>query len=112
MNTGKGNRAMPSHEAVELRFDVDRVIVALKDQREISVPLQFYPTLQHASVKDREAWTMIGKGQGFHWAKLDLDLSTEGMLQGLREAIPKPVRRRPNIAKTGRVTSKRRVVMV
>ena len=94
MPTGKINSAMPLHEAVELRFDAERVVVVLKDGREISVPLHFYPTLQRASARERSAWTLIGKGQGFHWSKLNLDLSTDGMIQGLREAIPQPPRRR------------------
>ena len=100
------------NRAVELQFRSRRIVVVLTDGREISVPLKFYPTLQSATARDRLRWQVIGKGQGFHWAKLDLDLSTEGMLQGLRESIPKPVRRRPSTAKTGGPTAKRRVEMV
>jgi hypothetical protein len=35
---------------------------------------------------------MIGPEKGFHWPALDLDLSVDGLIQGLREAIPTPPR--------------------
>lgn len=93
MPTGNGKtRGTKSNTnvATGLRFVSDRLIVMLKDGREISLPLRLYPTLQHATRTDREQWQIIGSGRGFHWAKLDLDLSTEGLVQGLREAIPRP----------------------
>jgi hypothetical protein len=113
MSTGKTNHAVPIHQAVELRFDAERVVVVLKDGREISVPLHFYPTLQRASTRERAAWTLIGKGQGFHWAKLNLDLSTDGMIQGLREIIPEPPRRGDATARgSHKAISRRRAAMV
>jgi hypothetical protein len=33
---------------------------------------------------------MIGIGNAFHWAELDLDLSVDGLIQGCREMIPAP----------------------
>jgi hypothetical protein len=90
MTTGKLNLENEMDEAVELRFSANRMIVQLHDGRSLSVPLEFYPSLQNATPAQRRDWEMIGPGRGFHWPRLDLDLSVEGILQGLREAIPAP----------------------
>lgn len=76
--------------ATGLRFDADRLIVQLDDGREVSVPLSRYPSLLDAAPAKRAAWELIGPGKGFHWEELDLDLSVEGLLQGIPEGIPRP----------------------
>jgi hypothetical protein len=75
-----------------LRFDGDRLIVEFRDGREMHVPLRLYPSLVRATPEERSNWIMIGPGKGFHWPDLDLDLSADGLVQGLREAIPAPPR--------------------
>jgi hypothetical protein len=62
----------------------------LPDDREISQPLERYPTLMKATVAQRNAWELIGPALGFHWPGLDLDLSVDGLLHGLPECIPRP----------------------
>ena len=100
---GKGlSRAV---RAVEMRFRAGRMIVGLADGREFSVPLEFYPTLREASQRDRSTWEMIGDGQGFHWPRLDLDLSVEGVIMGQREEIPAPP---PKPSKRARSAHRRR----
>jgi len=49
--------------------------VALVDGREISVPLEWFPTLRDATKEQREKWHLIGQGIGIHWDDLDEDLS-------------------------------------
>jgi hypothetical protein len=88
MNTGKSK--ISPHRAARLRFANDRLIVLFKDGREVHLPLRLYPTLLAATKKQREAWQKIGPGKAFHWKDLDLDLSIEGLIQGLREMIPQP----------------------
>lgn len=75
--------------ATQLRFDGSRIVVCLTDGREVSVPLARYPTLIRATPTDRENWELLGNGRGFYWKSLDLDLSTEGLVQGLPERIPR-----------------------
>lgn len=45
--------------------------VDLGDDRTISVPLAWYPRLNHASPSELNNWRLIGKGQGIHWEDLD-----------------------------------------
>lgn len=68
--------------AVDVHSTEDTLTVDLSDGRTISVPLGWYPRLEHASPEERMNWRFIGKGQGIHWADLDEDISVEGLLAG------------------------------
>ncbi len=63
-----------------VRFDSDMIHVLLLDGREISVPLEWFPTLREATDKQRGNWRLIGSGVGIHWDDLDEDISVEGLL--------------------------------
>jgi hypothetical protein len=58
----------------------ERLAVLLRDGRLIAIPLELYPTLKAAKPAARKHWRLVGGGQGVHWPELDLDLSTEGIL--------------------------------
>src|SRR3989304_1983497 len=60
----------------------DTLSVDLSDGRTISVPLAWFPRLQHASPEERKNWRLIGKGRGIHWEEIDEDISVEGLLAG------------------------------
>jgi len=59
-----------------------RLQVNLSDGRTISVPLDWYPRLLHASRQERDNWELIGQGEGIRWPDLDEDLSVEGLIAG------------------------------
>ena len=98
-----GSLALAADERVErVRFKGDSLIVSLKDGREISVPLAWYPRLQNASASQRKHFKLAGGGYGIHWPEIDEDLSTEGLLRGApspeaTRAVPK--RKRPSEAR-------------
>jgi hypothetical protein len=69
-------------DAVDVRVSEDTLSVDLTDGRTISVPLGWYPRLEHANPKERANWRLIGKGEGIHWEDIDEDISTEGLLAG------------------------------
>ena len=60
------------------------VIRDLADGRTIIVPLAWYPRLLHATPEQRANWQVAGAGFGIHWPEIDEDLSTDGLLRGLR----------------------------
>lgn len=68
--------------AVDVHSTEDTLTVDLSDGRTISVPLGWYPRLDHASHEERAKWRLIGKGQGVHWEDVDEDVSVEGVLAG------------------------------
>jgi hypothetical protein len=76
--------APPTAFARAVRVTDEQLIVELTDGRELSVPLSWYPRLNHASPDERARWEMIGRGDGIHWPDLDEDISVEGLLAGRR----------------------------
>lgn len=78
-----GTLALNADERVDtVEFSEDYLTVGLKDGRCISVPIEWYPRLAHASDRERNHWQVCGGGYGIHWPELDEDLSTEGLLRG------------------------------
>jgi hypothetical protein len=60
------------------------LVVELKDGREISVPLSWFPRLAAASPKRRSIWELSAAGHGIHWPLIDENLSVKGLLIGAR----------------------------
>ena len=69
-------------EAERVAVAADTLTAELSDGRTISVPLDWYPRLTHATPQERDNWELIGRGEGIHWPDLDEDLSVEGLLAG------------------------------
>ena len=69
-------------DAVGVGVSADTLSVELSDGRTISVPLEWYPRLTHATEAERNNWRIIGRGHGIHWEDLDEDISVEGLLAG------------------------------
>lgn len=68
--------------AVDVSVTADTLTVDLSDGRSISVPVGWYPRLEHASAEELQNWRLIGQGEGIHWKDLDEDISVEGLLAG------------------------------
>ena len=58
------------------------LLIELADGRTITAPLAWFPRLLHGSVKERNRWRFIGRGEGIHWPDLDEDISIEGLVLG------------------------------
>ena len=80
MSTSAVEIEVPYAENVSVTPDTLRV--DLSDGRTISVPLGWYPRVQHGTELERNNWRLIGKGYGIHWESLDEDISIEGLLAG------------------------------
>ena len=70
----------PSARAQDITFQHDLFTVHLADGRRVSVPLSWFPRLHHATSEQREAWRLIGNGEGIHWETIDEDISINGLL--------------------------------
>jgi hypothetical protein len=66
----------------DVRVTATTLTVALRDGREISAPLDWFPKLKKASAQDRAVWEPAAAGHGIHWPRIDEDLSVEGLLRG------------------------------
>jgi len=56
------------------------LFVELADGRRLVIPLDWYPSLLHASEAERLKFCLIGDGVGIHWPDLDEDLEVASML--------------------------------
>ena len=61
-----------------------RLIFRLADGRAVIAPLEWFPRLVSATVRERRNWELIGAGFGVHWPDLDEDISVENMIRGRR----------------------------
>ena len=68
--------------ALDVYTSKEALTVNLRDGRTISVPLGWYPRLEHADPDERANWRLIGKGRGIHWTDIDEDISVEGLFSG------------------------------
>ncbi|NTW43982.1 MAG: DUF2442 domain-containing protein, partial [Anaerolineaceae bacterium] len=63
--------------AQDVQVTEDYLTVDLSDGRTISVPLGWFPRLEHANKEEWLNWRLIGTGHGIHWPNLDDDISVE-----------------------------------
>lgn len=71
-----------SARARQVEFDDDRMIVSREDGRVISVPLEWFPRLFHATENQRRAVRISRHGHGLHWDQIDEDLKVAGLPAG------------------------------
>ena len=107
MNTSSVDTATPTAES--LKVTDDTLTVDLSDGRSLSVPLDWFPRLIHATSVERKRWRLIGRGRGIHWDLLDEDISIDNLLAGkhsgesqasLEKWLPSPQGNRPKRATT------------
>lgn len=70
--------------ATDVRVNRDGLIVVLADGRSLSVPVSWYPRLQHATEEERASWRLLGNGYAIEWPDLDEHIGVEGLLAGRR----------------------------
>ena len=69
-------------KASKVFFDEDNLWVILKDGRQLSVPLVYFPRLLNSTIEQREKYEISGGGIGLHWDELDEDISVPALLSG------------------------------
>jgi len=82
MSTSASELVRP--RALDVAVTDENLVVTLNDGRVISVPVTWYPRLEHATPTEKQAWELIGAGLGIHWAAVDEDISVEALLAGKR----------------------------
>ena len=65
----------------------DTLSVDLEDGRTISVPVEWYPRLAHATLEERQRWEL--GAAGIHWQEIDEDISVRGLLLGRKSSESK-----------------------
>ena len=70
--------------AVSVAFEDDRFHVDLADGRALTIPLSWYPRLEHAREVERANWRLLGGGYAIEWPDLDEHIGVEGLVAGRR----------------------------
>ena len=68
--------------AVAVEMTDENMSIQLADGRIITVPLEWYPRLAHATQAERENYELLGHGSAIGWPDLDEHLSIESILAG------------------------------
>ena len=68
--------------AISVGVTTSALEVALADGRTVSVPLWWYPRLQHATSEQRANWALLPGGFGIHWPDIDEDIGVWALLEG------------------------------
>ena len=68
--------------AVKIALKGGRMLVDLKDGRTLTVPLTWYPRLQHGTPNERRNWQLLGDGYAVEWPDLDEHIGVEALLAG------------------------------
>lgn len=71
-------------EAKDVQIEGGKLLVHLTDGRELSVPLDWYPRLLHATSAERANWQLLGDGYAIEWPDVDEHVGVEGLLAGRR----------------------------
>lgn len=69
---------------VEVQIDRDLLVVHLDDGRILSVPLSWYPRLDHATEAERSHWELFADGRAVEWPDLDEQIGIDGLIAGRR----------------------------
>ncbi len=56
--------------AKDVRFDNERMYILLADERELSIPLKWFPILLNATPDQRSRWELSNNGTELRWDKL------------------------------------------
>ena len=67
-------------QALSVSMDAETLTLFLKNGRELSVPLSWFPVLEQATPAQRANWRLIGQGEGVHWPEIDEDVSVTALL--------------------------------
>jgi hypothetical protein len=73
-------------KANKVWFDENNLWVGLRDGRQLSIPLAYFPRLLKATSEQRSRYVISGGGVGLHWEELDEDISVAGLLLGKGDA--------------------------
>ena len=82
------------HFVVGVRFSKTHFTVSIHDGRSLKVPVNWFPRLYHGTEKERNAYRLIGQGEGIAWDSLDEHIGLETLLAGQKSGeTPQSIKR-------------------
>ena len=68
-------------DAIDVEVTDSVLRLTLADGRELSAPVEWFPSLRDATEGQRRNWRLIGGGEGIHWPELDEDIAVSTLLR-------------------------------
>ena len=68
----------------DVTVEKSKLTIDLKDGRQISAPLEWYPRLMYASPSERKRWRIIMGGRAVRWDSLELAIAAKALFDGTR----------------------------
>ena len=72
----------PTAKAKRLEFTSQHMDIYLQDGRLLRIPLDWYPRLEWATLKQRKNYELIFDGEAIEWPEIDEGVSIAGLLRG------------------------------
>ncbi|MEM7129045.1 MAG: DUF2442 domain-containing protein [Chloroflexota bacterium] len=69
----------------DIKFTDEKLTITIHDERELSVPLEWYPRLLHGTDAERKDWRIFEDTDGrdiIHWEELDEFIPAIALLTG------------------------------
>ncbi len=66
---------------LDVRVDNDFIYVRFSGGLQTATPVELFPRLKNATVEQRKAWRLIGRGHGVHWPDADEDITVHGLIR-------------------------------
>jgi Protein of unknown function (DUF2442) len=76
------SKALDQACAVDVKVTAEALTVTLSDGRVLSVPLDWFPRLTHATPAERRRWEFHGDGEAIWWEDLDDGVEVAHLLVG------------------------------
>ncbi len=77
-----------------VRFSKTHFTVSIHDGRYLKVPINWFPRLYHGTEKERNAYRLMGQGEGIAWDGLDEHIGLETLLAGQKSGeTPQSIKR-------------------
>lgn len=70
--------------ATDVTVSATHLSVTLADSRVLTIPLAWFPRLEHATAPERADLLLLDDGAGIHWPRLDEDIRVQALLEGKR----------------------------
>ena len=71
-------------QATRVEMNNEQLTVWLVDGRHVSIPLKWFPRLQHGTPQERQNWRFLGGGRAIEWPELEEHIGVDCLLEGRR----------------------------
>lgn len=69
-------------KVTDVRVTRAEIVVSLSDGRRVAAPMNWYPKLERATIRQRDGWKLTDRGRSVRWAELEETITVKDLLEG------------------------------